>query len=76
MILALDDLAYTAGPLLVAASPIHALTAFVAVLMTGIVIVGFVFRPEHRLFRTIGWVSLSLIAVYVTFALTISFQLP
>jgi cation:H+ antiporter len=74
MILALDDLAYTAGPLFAAASPIHATTAFAAVVMTGIVIVGLIYQPEHRLFRMVSWTSLSLVAAYLAYALIVSLQ--
>ncbi len=33
--------------------------------MTGIVIVGLTYRPERRLFRMFGWVSIGLLAVYI-----------
>jgi len=65
LILAIDDLAYVDGPLLRAVSPAHAVTAMSAVTMTGIVIVGLLYRPEGRLFRTIGWASLALFTVYL-----------
>lgn len=64
-ILAIDDIAYTSGPLFADTAPIHAATAFCALLMTGAVVVGLSFRPERRLFRTVGWVSIGLIGVYV-----------
>lgn len=74
MILALDDLAYTAGPLFEAASPIHAATAFAAVLMTGIALVGLIYKPEHRLFGLVSWVSLSLVATYLSYAFIVTLR--
>jgi cation:H+ antiporter len=65
LILAVDDMAYTKGPLLAAASPAHAITAFAAVIMSGIFVVAMLYRPETRLGGIIGWVSLSLLAVYL-----------
>ncbi len=65
LILAIDDVAYTDGPLLRAVSPTHAVTAMSAVIMTGIVIIGLLYRPEGRIFRTIGWASLGLFTVYL-----------
>ncbi len=65
LILAADDIAYRKGPLLSAVSPAHAITAFAAVIMSGIFIVAMLFQPETRLRGTIGWVSLSLLLVYL-----------
>lgn len=65
LILAIDDLAYTKGPLMDAVSPAHAITAFAGVMMSGIFIVAMLFKPETRLRGTIGWVSLSLLIVYL-----------
>lgn len=65
LILAFDDIAYTKGPLLASVSPAHAVTAFAAVIMSGIFIVAILYRPETRFRGTIGWVSLSLLAVYL-----------
>jgi cation:H+ antiporter len=65
LILAADDIAYGKGPLLAAVSPAHAISAFGAVIMSGIFIVALLYRPETRLRGTIGWVSLSLLMVYL-----------
>lgn len=64
-ILAIDDLFYFKGPLLAHVSPLHAASALSAVMMSGIAIVGLFYRPKTRLFGTVGWVSLMLLAVYV-----------
>jgi cation:H+ antiporter len=65
LILAADDIAYTKGPLLRVVSPSNAITAFAAVIMSGIFIVAMLYRPETRIRGTIGWVSLALLAVYL-----------
>lgn len=65
LILAVDDIFYTKGPLLASVSPAHAVTAFGAVIMSGIFIVALLYRPETRFRGTIGWVSLSLLVVYL-----------
>jgi cation:H+ antiporter len=65
LILAADDIAYTKGPLLSVVSPAHAISAFAAMIMSGIFIVALLYRPETRFRGTIGWVSLSLLVVYL-----------
>jgi cation:H+ antiporter len=65
LILAIDDIAYAKGPILAAVSPAHAVTAFAAVTMSGIFIVAVLYRPETRFRGTVGWVSLSLLMVYL-----------
>lgn len=65
LILAIDDIAYCKGPLLRAVSPAHAITAFAAVIMSGIFIVAMLYKPQTRLGGAIGWVSLSLLIVYL-----------
>jgi cation:H+ antiporter len=64
LVLAIDDIAYRRGPLFAAVSPTHAVTAFAAVIMSGIVIVAQLYRPSTRFFGVIGWTSLSLTVVY------------
>lgn len=65
LIVAVDDVFFTKGPLLSHVSHMHAVSAFSAVMMTGITIVGLLYRPKTRLFRTIGWISLLLLSVYL-----------
>jgi cation:H+ antiporter len=64
-ILAADDLAFLPGPLLSHVSSVHALSAFSAMVMTGIFIVGLLYRANTRLFRTVGWASIALLLVYL-----------
>jgi len=65
LILALDDLAYLEGPLLARVSGVHAVSALSAMIMTGIVVIGLLYRPQGRLFRAVGWASLALFTVYL-----------
>lgn len=65
VILAIDDVLYRPGPLLSHVTPNHVLSALSAVIMSGIVIIGLLYRPQLRLMRTVGWVSIGLFAVYV-----------
>ncbi len=64
-IIAVDDLFYLKGPLLAHVSPLHAVSALSAVMMSGIAIVGLLYRPRSRLFGTVGWASLMLLSVYL-----------
>jgi cation:H+ antiporter len=64
-ILALEDMIFFTGPLLAYISPMHAFSAMSAVIMSGIVIIGLVYRPSTRLFISIGWISLSLFTLYL-----------
>ncbi len=64
VILAIDDLFYTKGLLLADAAPVHGGTAVTAMLMSGLVIVGLVMRPQGRLLRVTSWISVGLVAAY------------
>jgi cation:H+ antiporter len=64
LILAVDDASYVRGPLLAAAAPVHAGTAVTALVMTGLVIIGLVMRPQGRMLRVLSWVSVGLVATY------------
>jgi cation:H+ antiporter len=64
-ILAIDDLAYLPGPLLADVSVSHAASAFSAMMMSGLAIVGLVLRPASRVLRTVSWISLMLFAIYL-----------
>ncbi|MBV1918710.1 MAG: sodium:calcium antiporter [Sphingomonadaceae bacterium] len=65
LVIAIDDIAYVKGSLLANASPAHAVTAFAGSIMAGICIVALLYRPGNRFFGIIGWVSLSLLSVYL-----------
>lgn len=65
LIIAIDDIAYTKGPLLSSVSTAHAVTAFTGVIMSGIFIVALLFKPDSRIRGTISWISLSLLMAYL-----------
>ena len=65
LILAIDDAFYLNGPLLSHVSATHAVSVMSALAMTGAVIVGLLYRPPGRLFRTVGWISVLLLLVYM-----------
>ncbi len=64
-IIAVEDLFYRDGVLLADVSPVHALTAGSAIVMTGLAMVGLFFRPRSRVLRAVGWVSLGLATMYL-----------
>lgn len=64
-ILALDDAFYLRGSLLSHVSPEHAVSALSALMMTGVAIVGLLYRPRLRVFKTVGWVSIVLFVFYL-----------
>jgi len=63
-ILALDDVFYLKGPILMDASRAHLVTANAAIVMTSIAVIGLTYRvsKKHFLF---AWDSLAIMAVYV-----------
>lgn len=63
-ILAVDDLFFTKGPLLSYISINHAITGFMAVLMTGITIVSLEFRLEKKVFLRLGWDAIAILHAY------------
>jgi cation:H+ antiporter len=64
-IIAVDDLFYLPGPLLARVAPTHALSALSATMMTGVALIGLLYRPRKRVFRTVGWGSLLLLSFYL-----------
>ncbi len=65
VILAVDDLLYTKGPLLALVDTSHVLTVFTAVMMSALVAVGLIFRPQGRTVLGLTWISLVLFILYV-----------
>lgn len=63
-ILAVDDLLYRPGPLLAQVAPGHSASALTAIMMTGVAVVGLIYRP-HRIRHVIGWASLTLVGIYL-----------
>jgi cation:H+ antiporter len=65
MILSVDDAFYLSGPLFAHVSPSHVASAFSAMMMSGMATVGLTLRPKSRVLRTVSWVSLFMMAVYL-----------
>lgn len=63
-ILAIDDIFYTKGPILADVSANHAVTGFMAVLMTGITIVSLTYRLEKKAFLRLGWDAVAILLAY------------
>jgi cation:H+ antiporter len=64
-IVAVDDLFFFKGPILSYVSPLHAVSVVSAIMMTGVAVVGLLYRPKTRLFKTVGWASLVLLSLYL-----------
>ncbi len=64
-VIAVADLFYAKGPILAHVGSVHILSAFSAVMMTGVAIVGLQYRPEGRVFGKLGWASLMLVTLYL-----------
>ena len=65
VLLAVDDVFYTPGPLLAAVSPSHVMTALTAVMMSALVIVGLIYRPRGRAVLGLSWISIGLFLLYL-----------
>jgi cation:H+ antiporter len=63
--LAVDDLFYTKGSVLASVNSAHAITAFTSVMMSALVIVGFIYRPQQRAILKLTWISLGLFVLYI-----------
>lgn len=64
-IVAVDDLVDRKGPLLAQVSVLHAATVMSALAMTGLALIGLFYRPGGRVLRSVGWVSIGMVCVYV-----------
>lgn len=64
LILAIDDFAYVRGPIYVDASPVHAVSAVIAAIMSATVIVALVHQPVAGRPHPARWASLSLLVLY------------
>lgn len=65
LILSVDDLFYRGGDLLSVISPVHLVSGISAIMMTGIVIIGFFYRSGRQLFGRISWPSVILLTIYL-----------
>ncbi|MCB2106089.1 MAG: hypothetical protein KDE14_00255 [Rhodobacteraceae bacterium] len=65
LILAIEDIFYTKGPLLAVVSQVHAATGVSAMIMSGAVITAVFTRPAGRPLRLVGWTGIFLLMMYV-----------
>ena len=65
LLVAVDDMLYLKGPILADVSPLHGLSALSAIMMTGVAIIGLLFRPRERLLHIMGWASLMIFSLYL-----------
>jgi cation:H+ antiporter len=68
MIVAVDDIFFLNGPILSHVSPLHVVSAM---MMTGLTVVGLLYRPKTRVFWRVGWTSLALLTLYMLNALVL-----
>ena len=66
LVLAIDDIFYTDGPLLAHISETHAVTGLVAIIMTATVVIGITYPPEKKEFSTLTACSVTLALLWVT----------
>ena len=64
LILALDDIAYTRGPLLASAAPSHVFTVLATIAMSAIVVIGLTFQQQTKRY-ILAWDALLILLVYV-----------
>ena len=65
IIISVDDLFYSNGPLLAHVDASQALTALTAVMMSALVVVGLIFRSQRYAVMGLTWVSLGLFLMYI-----------
>lgn len=65
LILAVDDVFYSRGPLLEHVSSVHGVSVFSAIMMTGLAIIGLFYRADGRVLHTVSWTSIVLFVVYL-----------
>lgn len=73
VIIFVDDLFYSSGPILQGVSMNHVITALFAILMSSIVIIGVIFRPRFWLRIWVGMDTTALMILYLGAILTIYF---
>lgn len=70
VVLSIDDIVYLDGSIYDAAAPGQAITASIALAMTGVAIVGMVYKSSKRMFIRMGWDSAALVALYAANVVT------
>ncbi len=65
MVVAVDDLFFVKGPILSHVSQVHVMSAFSAMMMTGVAIAGLLYRPRGGFLGMATWASLILATIYL-----------
>lgn len=65
IIIGIDDLFYSQGPILAAVSNSHAFTGLIVLLMTGVIIAGLVFRAQRKTVLRVSWYVPILVILYI-----------
>ncbi|MCC6502635.1 MAG: sodium:calcium antiporter [Deltaproteobacteria bacterium] len=65
LIIAVDDIFYTKGSLLADVSADHAITALIAMIMTGIAVVSLTYRLKSKTFLRLGWDTVAIVLAYI-----------
>ncbi|MFC1946973.1 sodium:calcium antiporter [Chloroflexota bacterium] len=60
------DILYSKGLLLSSVSGSHTISAVIAIIMTGVILLGIRFKRERKFFGIISWYGLVLLALYIT----------
>lgn len=66
LIIAIDDVFYLKGSFLSHVNPAHILTGIIAIMMTGVVMVGLTSNSSRKTFRVINWDALAIIGLFLT----------
>ena len=66
LIVAIDDVFYLKGSFLSDVNLAHILTGLIAIMMTGVVIVGLTSNSSRKTFRVINWDALAIIGLFLT----------
>lgn len=64
-IVGIDDIFYVKGSILADVSPTHAITAIIAVIMTGIAVVSLTYRLKGKTFLRLGWDTVAIVLAYI-----------
>lgn len=64
LVLAVDDIFYTKGPLLSHISVNHTVTGLMAIIMTAVVVIGLTYPPERKGIGRLTWCSVTLAALW------------
>jgi cation:H+ antiporter len=65
IILAIDDVLYTKGPLLASVAKSHTVTALAALMMTSLIVIGLIMPPKKKYFNRVSMLSIFLVMIFI-----------